>query len=46
MQEEYIDFTTWPEGAEMVKEMFTFLPDDDAVRTNFLETFAMVLLTV
>ena len=45
MQEEYFDFTTW-EGAEMVKAMFTFLPEDDAVRNNFLETFAMILLTV
>lgn len=45
MQEEYFDFST-PEGAEMVKAMFTFLPDNDAVRTNFLETFAMILLTV
>ncbi len=45
MQEEYFDFSTW-EGAEMVKEMFTFLPDNDAVRDNFLETFAMILLTV
>lgn len=45
MQEEYFDFTTW-EGAEMVKEMFTFLPENDAVRDNFLETFAMILLTV
>lgn len=45
MQEEYFDFSTW-EGAQMVKEMFTFLPEDDAVRDNFLETFAMILLTV
>ena len=46
MEQEYFDFTTWPEGADMVKEMFTFLPDNDAVRTGFLETFAMILLTV
>lgn len=46
MEEGYYDFSTWPEGAEMVKEMFTFLPENDAVRTNFLEMFAMILLTV
>ena len=46
MNEEYFDFSTWPEGADMVKEMFTFLPEDDAVRTNFLETLTMILLTV
>ncbi len=44
-QQEYFDFSTW-EGAEMVKEMFTFLPDDDEARNNFLEMFAMILLTV
>lgn len=45
MQEEYFDFSTW-EGAEMVKAMFTFLPDNDEIRNGFLETFAMILLTV
>ena len=45
MEQEYFDFSTW-EGAEMVKEMFTFLPDNDDIRNNFLAMFAMVLLTV
>ncbi len=46
MGEEYFDFSTWPEGANMVKEMFAFLPEDDNVRTNFLESFAMILLSM
>ena len=46
MEEEYFDFTTWPEGADMVKEMFDFLPDNDVVRTGYLEGLAMFLLTM
>ena len=46
MEEKYFDFSTWPEGANMVNELFTFLPNDDKVRTNFLEGFAMILLSM
>lgn len=34
-----MDCTVWPEGFEKLKELLDFLPEDDEVRTAYLNGF-------